>query len=304
MIVAKIFFDNIDGRDCIVTEIAKRNLSSDISNFDMQKDLQAIYIYPSTYIAISKPVKDYLTKRINGDMDWVGNIFNRNYTFECSDYSSNVGMFGFSETEKGKSVFYLDEDLYVDVSKLWIGIMDSMKLYPNDILKNLQLDEPVDDICLKPLSSYKDDEIPCLMINNIIYDNGHSYYIYFKDDSDSSTKSDHKKVELSSENTIYLAKNIHYYLDEYIINSNELTNDINEANAFFNILDKETEEGVITFIGSEIEKGLIRIRKPLKIYVNAKETNVVNSMIQSSTNKIDFIVEHLPFPFDNYKDYL
>ena len=151
-----MFLDEIDERKCIVTEIVKRNVPSGIQySGDIGNGLQNVSIYPSTYVAISRPVKDAIMKIIRIDDNWTPNSFAPHYSFECHDFSSSVGIFGFRETEKGKSIFYLDEEMHVDTSRLWTAMMDTMIFYPNEVLKNLILDEPVDEINLKPISSLK-----------------------------------------------------------------------------------------------------------------------------------------------------
>ena len=148
MIVCKVFVDVINGEECIIAELAKRNLPEDIFPFS---DI------PSTYVAISKEAKDLIYRIIRKDRDWESDIFSPDFTFEVSDYKNNTGMFGFNirvlsvlpgaqkENDQDRKVYYVNKGpMLVDTDRLWLPIMDSMQLFDNEFLKNLDLTEPVE----------------------------------------------------------------------------------------------------------------------------------------------------------------
>ena len=150
MLVCKMYMDNINGEDCIITELAKRNIPQGITNIEEGNDERsAVYVYPSTYVAISKEVKDALNYKIYKEDDWEPNIFDTDFTFETSDYKSNKGLFGFlpkkheGESQR-KKIFYLKDTLQLDTSKLWTNLLDGMPIFDNEYLKKLDLIEPVE----------------------------------------------------------------------------------------------------------------------------------------------------------------
>lgn len=148
MIVCKIYVDVIDGEECIVSELAKRNFPEDVyPSADV----------PSTYVAISKEAKDLIYKIIRKDGDWEPDIFSPDFIFEVSDYKNNIGMFGFNirvfdflpgaqkENDQHRKVYYVNKGpMLVDTDRLWLPIMDSMQVCDNEFLKNLDLTEPVE----------------------------------------------------------------------------------------------------------------------------------------------------------------
>ena len=62
MIVCKIYVDVIKGQKCIVTELAKENVSEDMVFVPkgIDGDHGRAHVYPSTAIAISKEAKELL----------------------------------------------------------------------------------------------------------------------------------------------------------------------------------------------------------------------------------------------------
>ena len=157
MIVCKIYVDVIDGEDCIITELAKRNIPQkwgEITNIrgnddtDNDDNFRAVYIYSTTYVAISKEAKELLYWLLKNN--WEKNIFLADYTFEIYDYDKKIGTFCFlPEEEEGntqrKKIFYVNKrSVYIDSEQYWTEIMESMPVYDNEFLKNLDLTEPVE----------------------------------------------------------------------------------------------------------------------------------------------------------------
>ena len=55
MIVCKMYVDHINGEKCIVTELARRDIPSGITNVNYcDTEVCNVYVYPSTYVAISE----------------------------------------------------------------------------------------------------------------------------------------------------------------------------------------------------------------------------------------------------------
>ena len=153
MIVCKMYIDNINGEDCIVTELAKRNIPQGITNIVVGVDedkISNVHIYPSNYVAISKEAKDALMKKIDVDDDWVYRIFDTDYMFSTDNYKSNIGGFSFLPKKhegenRRKKIFYLKDTLKLDTAQLWLNLLDGMPIYDNEYLKNLDLTEPIND---------------------------------------------------------------------------------------------------------------------------------------------------------------
>ncbi len=159
MIVCKIYVDVIDGEDCIITELSKRNIPffgshgciTNINDNDNDnEDFKAVYVYPSTYVAISKEAKDIINAFAHDEDNRKDDIFLADYTFEVEDYDKKIGTFSFlpeeeeGNTQRKKIHFYKRRPFYVDVYKLRTYIMDTMPVYDNEFLKNLDLTEPVE----------------------------------------------------------------------------------------------------------------------------------------------------------------
>ena len=154
MIVCKIYVDVINEQKCIVTELAKENVSEDM--VFIYKGVEGkhgrAFVYPSTAIAISKEAKELLYWLLDykNDDNWEPNIFISDYNFLIDDYENNIGTFAFlpsneeGETQR-KKIFYINKrPLYINSREMWTKIMDNMQLLDNEFLKNLDLTEPVE----------------------------------------------------------------------------------------------------------------------------------------------------------------
>ena len=154
MIVCKIYVDVINEQKCIVTELAKDNVSKNNAFVTDEVDGKygRAYVYPTTAIAISKEAKEllYWLLDCNNFDNWENNIFLADYTFEMDDYENNIGTFGFRPSnEEGetsrKKIFYINKrPVYVNSQQRWTELMDNMPVYDNEFLKNLDLTEPVE----------------------------------------------------------------------------------------------------------------------------------------------------------------
>ena len=152
MIVCKIYVDVINEQKCIVTELAKENVSTKmvyITN-GTDKEYGRVAIYPSTAIAISKEAKELLYWLLDNVENRRKNIFISDYNFVMEDYENKIGTFVFlPSNEEGdtqrKKIFYINKrPVYINSQEKWTEIMESMQLLDNEFLKNLDLTEPVE----------------------------------------------------------------------------------------------------------------------------------------------------------------
>ena len=146
-----MYVDHINGEKCIITELARRGIPSGVTNINYcDTEVCSVYVYPSTYVAISAEAREIIKRIIRTDRHWKWNAFEADYTFETDNYKSGIGLFGFLPKKKEgetvrKKIYYLKDELRVDTSKLWYHIMDKMPTYDNEYLKNLDLTVPLDD---------------------------------------------------------------------------------------------------------------------------------------------------------------
>lgn len=152
MIVCKIYVDVINEQKCIVTELAKANVSKNNAfvTDEVDGNYGRAYVYPTTAIAISKDAKELLYWLLDNVENRRKNIFLADYTFEVDDYENNIGTFGFlpgneeGETPR-KKIFYINKrPVYVNSQQRWTELMNNMQLLDNEFLKNLDLTEPVE----------------------------------------------------------------------------------------------------------------------------------------------------------------
>ncbi len=161
MIVCKVYVDVIDGEECIITELAKRNIPigprgaiTNITDEDEDNaDFQCVYVYPSTYVAISKEAKELLHMLVEDKANRKENVFLADYLFEVDseqDYDNKIGAFGFlpdeetGNSQRKKIHFYKRRAVYVDAYNARTYILDTMPVYDNEFLKNLDLTEPAE----------------------------------------------------------------------------------------------------------------------------------------------------------------
>ncbi len=152
MIVCKIYVDVINEQKCIVTELAKENVSKDnVFIFEgIDGEHGRAFVYPTTAIAISKEARELLHWLLDNVENRRKNIFLSDYNFLMDDYENNIGTFAFlPSNEEGdtprKKIFYINKrPIYVNSQERWTELMDNMPVYDNEFLKNLDLTEPVE----------------------------------------------------------------------------------------------------------------------------------------------------------------
>ena len=144
----------MDGENCLIAELAKRNIPEGITNilegeesFDPD-EFHAVYIYPNTYVAMSFEAREALIGKMKEPAK--ENAFLADFIMELSDYDKRLGSFGFlpgndaGESQR-KKIAKLSRRFYMNSFMASLKILDTVQILDNEILKNLDLTEPVDE---------------------------------------------------------------------------------------------------------------------------------------------------------------
>ena len=158
MIYAKIYLDHIEDNNFIVVECATKNIDEKycllkgehLTEYGDPYEINKTRIKHVNTVAISKEAKEMFYKLLAFDYE---NKINGMFCDDFSFFNYKVrggydGEFAF-KPDKGsvsKRVFNVKDRIIIDHYTLDKDTLELMQTYDNEVLKNLDITEPVDEI--------------------------------------------------------------------------------------------------------------------------------------------------------------